>query len=423
MARYDRIARIAPPERDGCYPCWLTLRDLEGREREPELGRRARLRFLALRPVRRILRRGGDALDAESLRQQLESVRDELGVLPDGDAERARLLRYLEEVGGRSPLGLVTATLDVGAAAEVEGHPFAAEEFYETALELARSDGLKPQEMAALRQLGRVLRNRGEHERAIERLEEAAALAEKVGDDVQWARARDGIAAVAADRGDADEAREILAAIRDRGDAAGRGEVRAVADAGLCALELAAGNTDAALEAGWNAVTGFPADVEDRNGVLLNLATAFRRIGLLPAAESCYRIVRTRSTWPEHRFEAEAELAVVAAETGNVDAFRERRVEMLSRDLKDAHLAALVQLALGRGAVLIGDNDDARHHLRTAISTARDAGLDSILVRAEELLETLESGRPPAHGTGRPTAGSRRVAEQVQALGQELVNA
>ena len=35
MARYDRIARIDPPDRSKCFPGWLSLRDLEGREREP----------------------------------------------------------------------------------------------------------------------------------------------------------------------------------------------------------------------------------------------------------------------------------------------------------------------------------------------------------------------------------------------------
>ena len=51
MARYDRIAPIPIPAREAAFPGWLMLRDLAGRERDPELARRARLRFLALRPL------------------------------------------------------------------------------------------------------------------------------------------------------------------------------------------------------------------------------------------------------------------------------------------------------------------------------------------------------------------------------------
>ena len=55
MARYDRIAPIPIPAREAAFPGWLMLRDLAGRERDPELARRARLRFLALRPLLRVL--------------------------------------------------------------------------------------------------------------------------------------------------------------------------------------------------------------------------------------------------------------------------------------------------------------------------------------------------------------------------------
>ena len=64
MARYDRIAPIAAPARAAAFPGWLVLRDLQGRERDAELARRARLRFLALRPLRRVLALGLEGVSA-----------------------------------------------------------------------------------------------------------------------------------------------------------------------------------------------------------------------------------------------------------------------------------------------------------------------------------------------------------------------
>ena len=49
MARYDRIAPLSSPARDRAFPAWPVLRDIEGQDRDIDVCRRARLRFLALR--------------------------------------------------------------------------------------------------------------------------------------------------------------------------------------------------------------------------------------------------------------------------------------------------------------------------------------------------------------------------------------
>ncbi len=55
MARYDRIAPLTTPERDHAFPGWPVLRDIEGQDRDSDVCRRARLRFLALSPARRVV--------------------------------------------------------------------------------------------------------------------------------------------------------------------------------------------------------------------------------------------------------------------------------------------------------------------------------------------------------------------------------
>ena len=421
MARYDRIARLACPDREDCFPGWLTLRDIDGREREPELGRRARLRFLALRPVHRLLARGLDGPSGESLRQQLEGVRREIERLDTRDPERALLMSYLAEVGGRSPLGLVTATLDVGAAAESAGHSWAAEEFYRIGLDLARDHHLTAHEVRALRRLARVHRGRGQWEEAIRRGREAADRAEAVAEPVQWAMALDEVAHAEIGRGDDAAGRAILAEVAARGEENGDAHVAAVAAASLCALELAAGRAEAAILEGEKALAGFPMTDPHRNTALLNVAAALRRFGLWSTAESCYHMVETRSTWVEHRAEAATERAVVAAERGDAPTFRRRRARIVERmDDADLRLRALLNLGLGRGCLVAGEIDDGRDHLRQAISAARDADLDLLLHRAEELLAVLERGDALA-SKQRPRPAPevvRRAAERIeQAIG------
>src|SRR5437660_5201543 len=95
MARYDRIAPLTAPARNEALPGWLALRDLDGRERDTELGRRARLRFLAVRMVRRLIREGFERVPSESFERQIEGVREELGQLATRDVERTKLADLL----------------------------------------------------------------------------------------------------------------------------------------------------------------------------------------------------------------------------------------------------------------------------------------------------------------------------------------
>lgn len=417
MARYDRIARIPSPDRDDTFPGWLTLRDIEGHERESEPARRARLRFLALRPVRRLLNRGLDAPDGESLRLQVQAVRQEVDRLPARDPERPRLLQCLAEVTGRTPLGLVTATLEMGAGAESAGHSHAAEEFYRTGLELARIHDLPVYLGRALRRLARVHRRRSSWDVAVTLGREAADVAELAGEPVQWAMAMEEVARSEFARADITAGRTVLAAILERGEREDDAHIRAVAGAGACAFELGRGNADAAVREGATAIGLFPTADPYRNTTLLDLGAALRRLGLWTAAEACYRGVERRSTWVGHQAEAATNAALVTAERGDLDLFRARRAVILEQvDSGDLRLETLLHLGLGAGSIVAGDVDDAREHLRQAIAAAREADLPLLLGRAGELLEVLEAGRRPEESRPPrpPSPASRAVAEELE---------
>lgn len=141
MARYDRIARLDSPPRDDTFTGWLMLRDLENRERDSDLGRRARLRFLAVRLLHRIARRGPEA-DQGSLRLQAEAVREELGQLPSRDPDRGRLAEFLKHAGSVDLDAMARSALEMTEAARADGHPYAAEEWGRAALRLAKANDL-----------------------------------------------------------------------------------------------------------------------------------------------------------------------------------------------------------------------------------------------------------------------------------------
>jgi hypothetical protein len=424
VARYDRIARIESPTRADAFAGWLALRDLEGHEREPEFGRRARLRFLALRPVRRLLDRGLDGVDEASLNRQIEGIREELGHLPSRDTERRLLADYLREVEGRDPNRLTRAVLTLGDAAEAAGHGYAAEEFFLTALEMSDAYGLSPLRTQSLRSLAKLYAKRESWAEATERFEAAADSAEAEADESSWAEALCGLALVQARSGDAAGGRATLTQVAERGEREQDDRLIAAAAAAGCSLELAEGQTEAALEAGWRAVELLPDSDPLRADALFDLAAGFRQLRLHEPAEACYRVVFDCSDRADRRVRAELELAITAAEAGDRPAFGERGHALTdSLDDTDARLAADIHLGLGRGSILLEDADGARAHLRQAMATARRSGLGDAALQAEDLLADLERLADTAlrADAGTPTPGVRTIADRVQSLGRALV--
>jgi len=424
MARYDRIARLDPPSRARAFPGWLVLRDLDGRDRDAELGRRARIRFLALRPLRRLLDAGFDDATAPSLERQLDRVRHELDRLGTRDPERIRINAYLREVGSRVPRRAAIAAMTMGEAVHAAGHIYAAEEFLLTGLAIAETHRLDGQRVRSLRSLGRLYGDRAEWDHARECLQTSAAAAEKTDDELGWGRALAVLAVQSFRAGDRGGARSLIASVAERG--ARHEQLEPLASAGLCAIELMEGRTEAAIEAGWLAIERLPTADEERTRVLFDLGAAFRGLRLRAAAESCYRIVIRSSAGLDAAVTAQVEHAVAAAEVGDVDAFEARRTAWLDGSHRgEAHLEASAHLGLGRGAMMVDQIDDARDHVRQAMSIARAAGLPAVITRAEELLSSLEQrvdlemrSAPPT-----PTDTIRTIAGRIESLGQAIVAA
>jgi hypothetical protein len=420
MARYDRIAPLAPPTRESAFPAWLVLRDIEGNDRDVEVARRARLRFLAIRPVMRLLDRGIDGVSRESYIAQLEGVREELGYLPPRDVERARLARFLHQVEDRDAARVIVGTLEMADACSVAGQTFGAEEYALTAIGLAAASDNQRLLGIAHTVVARIYRLRGDWADADANALKAAAIAQSVAELTDLVNARAELALSAAGQGNAD-ALQILRATLAEMRAARDTQAEALTEARLCECSLVLGDPSGALEHGWPALRQLD-DLRERALLLEHVAAAFARLGLHKAAERCYTMVAQRGVDPSLRTRARAAQAVEAASSGSAPLFRERRAALLTDAAEwtaDPRIAALVHLELGRGCVMTNDTDFARDHLRDAITLARRYTLADILARAEEVLTALERNTTRdlvAVVGGGPTEAARRIAEQAEAL-------
>lgn len=388
MPRYDRIAPLPCPTRECAFPAWTVLRDLEGRERDADFGRRVRLRFLALRPVKRLVARGIERVPAESFERQIECVTEQLGALSARDPERGRLANFLHQLRKRTPVSVAAATLDMGEVVEDAEHLHGAEEFYRTALELAEAYGLLPQRAIAHRLLGRVYRKAGRWAEAAGSYEIAAKLSNALGDVEQWCRSLDGLASTHREQGRFDEARRVYDELLAHGEERRNELLAATALAGLCQTELDAGDPDRAVGLGWLALPR-AIDAEQRHAVLCTLGRAFAGLGLYGAAERCHAIVAQRTAAAATRVQALLDLARIAAH--------------------------------------VGRSDFARERLREAVAEAQRNGLQRLLLRAEELLADLERGAAgeaiSAPVTATPSEYTRRIAAEIETLDTSLVPA
>ena len=425
MARYDRIAPLPAPAREAVFPGWLVLADLEGRERDAELARRARLRFLALRPLRRILAVGPDGATAASYARQIEGIREELGHLPARDPERIRLSRYLHEIETRSPAELALAAAGLGELAEDADHAAAAEEFYRTALELGERFDLTAARAVARRRLGLLCATLGRTTDAERELTAAVDAAAAAGAHGEWARASSAAALLALARGDGARARATLGDVLKQGRTWSDAETQSVAGAALSQVLLAAGEAESALENAWSALER-AGDPSTRAAALHAAGMALRALGLYDAAARSHDlVVREPAVGPSDRWRAEGELATTLAEAGRLDEFLAARRRML-REAREAppaaRAAALLHLRLAQACVLAGAPDFARDHLREGLQAARRGGYGDLVGELEALLPRLEreSARAlaaPGAPRSQPGARARSIADAIQAHG------
>jgi tetratricopeptide (TPR) repeat protein len=425
MARYDRLAPLGMPSRARAFPCWSVLRDLEGHERDTDLARRARLRFLALRPVQRLIARGVDQVQLDSLERQIDHVREELGQLPARDLERAVLARFLNEVRTAQAERAILAALKVCEFAEQSGQRAAAEEYARTALELAERSEIPALGAVATRALARVMLAVGHDEEAEILAARAAELALGADRRADWLLALGQWAAVHRAGGAIDRATDVLTQGLRRARDWKEDALIGLALAQLCRHDAACGNQHEALEHGWAALRLLE-HPQERCEILRLLGDVLVAIGLTRAADRCFSLAQ-RAEEPGVRSAALAGVSLSAALAGDRERYRDRRTAAL-RELTQVPplLRAGVHSELARASLIAGDLDHARDHVRDTLSLLNGDGAPEVRRRAEEVLSALERhavlalAAPPASTLPEQT---RRIAAELEQTNETLVAA
>jgi hypothetical protein len=414
MARYDRIATLPVPSGEDLFTGWLALRDLEGRERDAELGRRLRLHFLVLRPLGRLAELG-DAVTAASLEGQLSRTREDLGALPVRDPQRVGLGELLESLRDRAPDSLVRSALIMAERAQRWEHLAAAETYTRCALAIADRSELGRHRIAALRRLSRIAAAAGQLEAAAAYAGRGTALALQLGSPEDWAL-------TVVDRSDAEALRsgptaalEVLAEVETR---AREWQSPAAATLGLvavCRHMLAHGDADAALQHGWQGLQDAPRS-ELRLLLLGQIAATLEALGLYDEADHCHALLEAKAGSVQDRLTIRATRARLRAEAGDHAGFRQRAAALVERP---GALPAAARLELARGGLLAGELQEARRHAAAALQIARNQ-LQPVEARAAvELLTTLTAAATQVVGIRQ---APRRASRPALALSSAILN-
>lgn len=424
MARYDRLGPLAVPPRERAFPGWYLLRDLEGHERDAELSRRARVRFLVARVLRRLAAGGLDAVPEESLARQLDAVREELGQLSARDPERLLVARQLHDLREGRPEAAMTAALTLSEWHRQSHSTYAAEEFARIAVDLAESAERTRAVSVATRGVARALLTAGLVDSAREQAERACVLALEGDDRVGWVDAMAELAATYRAAGDNPKAAEVLGMAVRR--AREWNDERATGHALLAQTEheLESGNAAAGVDLGWSALRVLH-DRGDRLAALSLLARCFTRLGLHRAAARCHEIRQKHVAETTERARVAVALAqsyAAAGDQARVRATGTAAVKELNAVSTRIRTGLLLDLAVAY--VQAGGADTGRELLREAINLARRDHADPELQRAEELLGSLEKQvdvdlDPPEPVPATPTA--LRIAAEIERANEGVV--
>lgn len=369
---------------------WPVLQDVEGEDAGFEREGTITVRFLITRLLQALVE-DDFALDADSQRHQLQSIRAEIAASERTGRERRSWERVLDAVESEDHRELARAVLELAQVAEDQGHMHGARELDRIAYDVATAARDLDTAVDAARFLGRVCRRLGawdDSERWYEVGREVAHAGELLRKE---ALVLDGLGNTYRVRGDHPAAREIYGRVLELGDSLDDDYVQGSARQNLMLVEKHAGRTDEALRHGWAAVMSYRTD-QHSLVALADLADVFLRSGELDSAESAFQVVAARTEIADIRILALDALSHLAARRGNLAEFQ-RRVDRLSEEnLEDASVEARAQILLyrGRSFLALGEPDVARRWFERSLEFAEEHGVSRIVIEAEKACRAVD---------------------------------
>jgi tetratricopeptide (TPR) repeat protein len=291
-----------------------------------------------------------------------------------------------------------------------------------TALAFAQAAALAdPADARCAYEVGRLARGRAEYARAEVWYQRAVVLARRSGDAEAWALGLSGLANMHAQRGNYPLARRLGQQAVRLARRHSLPEVLGITSHGLAALQFEMGDVQNGMRSIRRAIQALGADHPRSPHVAHDAAVALMdHLGAFATAGGMFRVLLPHFAQAAERRVVLANLARVAGATGQRQIFEAIWTDtwpVLKNSAESMSTNALI--ALGRGAVGLGDWRSARVAAERALTLAHEQRDGKSVFLAESILSACESERQlqVGHLPALPTAGDESA---TVAMAREL---
>jgi tetratricopeptide (TPR) repeat protein len=294
-------------------------------------------------------------------------------------------------------------------------------EHTDTALSFAQAAALTAgRDAAAAFAVGRMARLKGDQARADTWYRHAVMIARQTSDWPSYVLAYLGLGKISVRRGNLPLAHRMLIKGLRAARRKGLGELQGAVLHDLFVVATQAGRVEQALEFARSAFRHYGPDHRDIPRLTHDVAYVWLEEGHFARAASVLRALAPATEEPDLSVLAYANLARAAGNLGDADQFQRAWTEA-SRRLRNqsGQTAAAALLELGMGASALGEWDRATEALERSIALAREAGANTIRLRGESILESVQSERRLE--APRPAAVSAEQERTADLLAERMV--
>src|SRR5579872_4187683 len=363
---------------------------------------------------------GGSAVSLDSW--GLRCVRESISAIDAGSSVRALLTSLVDsmQLARHARVAVVAPRLMAYARAlQFDAKWTLAADVYRTVLQNAEPAADTDVVIAANMQLGACMRVLAQWSEARGAYAAAAEVAAFTGDAANVLKARIAEANVMTARGNLPAAEKILDAVIESAEDNGLREIRGFAlhDRGVVARKR--GELDAAIAYTYEALSCYESQTA-KDRALADLAATFFDLGLYDASRDANLVLAATAQESYTRWVAMLNLLEGAAVDRKETVFEQYRRELAQQTLPTV-LMADFEYYLGQGYRLFGHNARAESCLARAIATASSIQANEVLIKAEQLLSEIKSGReigergPVAQATN-PSSHVAEVAEAIHEM-------
>src|SRR5579872_269902 len=360
---------------------------------------------------------GGSAVSLDSW--GLRCVRESISAIDAGSSVRALLTSLVDsmQLARHARVAVVAPRLMAYARAlQFDAKWTLAADVYRTVLQNAEPAADTDVVIAANMQLGACMRVLAQWSEARGAYAAAAEVAAFTGDAANVLKARIAEANVMTARGNLPAAEKILDAVIESAEDNGLREIRGFAlhDRGVVARKR--GDLDGSVTYLYEALSCYENQAA-KDRALADLAVTFFDLGLQDASRDANLVLAATAQESYTRWVATLNLLEGAAFDRKETVFEHYRRNLADEKLPPA-LQADFEYYLGEGYRLFGHHARAEMWLLRAIATASSIQANEVLIRAEQLLSDMRSGREttvPSTAT-QVTSPSRQVTQVAEAI-------